>query len=78
VRSAPCIRRRGTHVSWFGLKIKVDGFFRFGLKTGGYVFLSLCLKTGIYNCDLTLKLVTPHVTANLITVINGLVMIYMS
>jgi hypothetical protein len=34
VWSAPCIRRRGARVSWFGLKTKVGGFPGLGLKTG--------------------------------------------
>jgi hypothetical protein len=49
VWSAPCIRRRGAHVSWFGLKTKGDGFSRFGLKTGGFQFFSLGIKTGSYS-----------------------------
>jgi hypothetical protein len=35
-------------VSWFGLKFKVDGFSRFGLKPGGFEFSSLGLKTNSY------------------------------
>jgi hypothetical protein len=35
VRSAPCTKRWGAHISWFSLKTKVDSFFRFDLKTGG-------------------------------------------
>jgi hypothetical protein len=41
---APCTRRRGAHVSWFSLKIKVDSFSRFGFKTGGYDFCGLASK----------------------------------
>jgi hypothetical protein len=41
------------HISWFGLKNKVDGFSRFGLKIGGFGFPSLGLKTSSY--DLGLK-----------------------
>jgi hypothetical protein len=44
VRSAPCTRRRGAQVSWFSLKTKVDGFFRFSLKTGGYGSCGLASK----------------------------------
>jgi hypothetical protein len=36
VRLAPCTRRRGAWISWFGLKIKVDGFPGLCLKTGSY------------------------------------------
>jgi hypothetical protein len=43
-----CTRRRGVRVSWFGLKTKVDGFSRFGLKISGLRSLGLCLKTGSY------------------------------
>jgi hypothetical protein len=46
VRSAPCTKRRGAYVSWFGLKTKVDCFSQFSLKIGSYVFSSLGLKTG--------------------------------
>jgi hypothetical protein len=45
VRSAPCTWRRGTRVSWLSLKIKVDGFHQFGLKTGGDGFWRFGLKT---------------------------------
>jgi hypothetical protein len=41
------------HISWFGLKTKVDGFSRFGLKIGGFGFPSLGLQTSSY--DLGLK-----------------------
>jgi hypothetical protein len=65
VRSAPCPRRRGARVSWFSLKMKVDGFSRFGLTTGGYGFVvwrqnhplgfpGLGLKTG--SCGLVIWL----------------------
>jgi hypothetical protein len=33
---ALCIRSWGAWVSWFSLQTKVDGFFRFCLKTDGY------------------------------------------
>jgi hypothetical protein len=45
VQSAPCTRRRGVQVSWFSLKTKVDGFFWFGLKTGGYNSCGLASTT---------------------------------
>jgi hypothetical protein len=45
VRCALCTRRRWAWVSWFGIKTKVDGFSRFGLKTGGFRFPGLDLKT---------------------------------
>jgi hypothetical protein len=60
VRSAPCTWRRGSRVFWLSLKTKVDdlfvvwpqnhwdGFLRFGLKTDGFEFPSLNLKTGSY------------------------------
>jgi hypothetical protein len=48
VRSAPCIRRQAARVFWFGLKSKGDGFSRFGLKTGGFRFPGLVLKTDSY------------------------------
>jgi hypothetical protein len=32
-------RAQGARVSWFSLKIKDDGFSRFGHKTGGYSLL---------------------------------------
>jgi hypothetical protein len=58
VRYALRTRRRGTHVSWFVIKTKVDGFSRFGLKTGGFRFLDLASKLtamvcwfGPQNCD---------------------------
>jgi hypothetical protein len=35
-------------VFWFDIKTKVDGFSRFGLKTGGFGFFGLALKTDIY------------------------------
>jgi hypothetical protein len=38
VLGAPCTCRRGAHVSWLSLKIKVDGLSWFGLKTTGTVF----------------------------------------
>jgi hypothetical protein len=44
VRFAPCTRKRGVQISRFSLKIKVDGFSRFGLKTGGYCSYSLASK----------------------------------
>jgi hypothetical protein len=44
VWSAPCTRRRGARISWFCLKTKVDGFSRFGLKTGGYDSCALASK----------------------------------
>jgi hypothetical protein len=37
-------RRRGTQVSWFNLKTKVDSLSRFGLKTVATVFLGLASK----------------------------------
>jgi hypothetical protein len=52
------VKRQGAWVSWFGLKTKGDGlsvvwpqnrwdgFFRFGLKTGGYGFFRFSLKIG--------------------------------
>jgi hypothetical protein len=40
--------RRGAWISWFGIKTKVDGFFRFGLKTGGFWFPGLGVKIGSY------------------------------
>jgi hypothetical protein len=43
VRFAP-LRRRWTRVSWFSLKTKIDGFFRFGLKTGCYGSCDLSSK----------------------------------
>jgi hypothetical protein len=46
VRSTPCTWRRGAWVSWLSLKIKVDGFLQFRLKTGGDGFSSLGLNTG--------------------------------
>jgi hypothetical protein len=49
VRSAPCTRRGGALVSWLSLKTKVDGFYQFGLKIGGYRFPSLGVKTGSYS-----------------------------
>jgi hypothetical protein len=49
VQSAPCTRRHGTRVSWFGLKTEVDGFSQFGLKTGGFGFPDLVLKTDNYD-----------------------------
>jgi hypothetical protein len=33
------------HVSWFGLKTKVNSFSWFGLKTGGFGFPDLGIKT---------------------------------
>jgi hypothetical protein len=59
VLSAPCMRRRGARVSWFGLKTKVNDFFRFGLKTGGFRFPSLGLKTGSY-CLMILASKSPR------------------
>jgi hypothetical protein len=44
VWSAPCTRRRGAQISWFSLKTKVDGFPRFGIKTGGYSSCGLASK----------------------------------
>jgi hypothetical protein len=44
VRSTPCTRRRGARVSWFSLNTKVNGFSRFGLKTGGYGSCGLASK----------------------------------
>jgi hypothetical protein len=44
VQCAPCTRRRGALVSLFSLKTKVDGFSRFGLKTGGYGSYGLASK----------------------------------
>jgi hypothetical protein len=44
VQSAPCIRRQGAQISWFSLKANFDGFFRFGLKTGGYGSCGLVSK----------------------------------
>jgi hypothetical protein len=43
-RFIPCTRRLWTRVFWFSLKIKVDGFSRFGLKTGGYGSCGLTSK----------------------------------
>jgi hypothetical protein len=40
----PCIRRRGAQVFLFSLKIKVDGFSRFDLNSGGYGSYGLGLK----------------------------------
>jgi hypothetical protein len=56
VWSAPCIRRQGVWVSWFGLKTKVDGFPCLVIKTGScclviwaskslWLFFGLDLKT---------------------------------
>jgi hypothetical protein len=44
VRSAPCTWRQEAWVSWLSLKTKVDGFLRFGIKTGGDGFSCLSLK----------------------------------
>jgi hypothetical protein len=44
VRSTTYTRRRGAQVSWFSLKTKVDGFSRFGLKTGDYGSYGLASK----------------------------------
>jgi hypothetical protein len=44
VRSAPRIRRRGAHVSWFSLKTKVGSFSQFGLKIDGYDSCGLVSK----------------------------------
>jgi hypothetical protein len=44
VWSTLCTKRQGALVSWFSPKTKVDGFSRFGLKTGGYVFCGLAPK----------------------------------
>jgi hypothetical protein len=38
-------RARGARVSWLSLKIKVDSFLQFGIKSGGIGFLGLGLKT---------------------------------
>jgi hypothetical protein len=45
VRSAPCTWRLGAWVSWLSLKIKVDDFLRFGLKTSGNGLPGLGRKT---------------------------------
>jgi hypothetical protein len=45
VRSAPYTWRQGASVSWLSLKTKVDGFSRFGLKTGHVGFLALVSKS---------------------------------
>jgi hypothetical protein len=65
VRSAPCTWRRGARVSWLSLKTKVDclwvvwsqnhldGFHRFGLKTGddGFLFVwALKPMTTVSSC----------------------------
>jgi hypothetical protein len=44
VRSAPCTRRGGARVSLFSIKTKVNGFSRFGFKTGGYGSCGLTSK----------------------------------
>jgi hypothetical protein len=56
MQSAPCIRRHGSHVYWFSLKIKVGGFFQFVHNTvlvvwpqnHPLVFPSLGLKISSY------------------------------
>jgi hypothetical protein len=47
--ATPCLASKlVVQLSWFGLKIKVDSFSRFGLKTGGGWFSGLDLKIGNY------------------------------
>jgi hypothetical protein len=53
---APCIRRRGAWVSWFSLKTKVDSFYRFGLKIGGYGSCGLTSKPLAWVFGLGLKI----------------------
>jgi hypothetical protein len=62
VGSAPCTRRHGAQVSWFGLKTKVDGFSRFGLKTGNYglVVLASKLSRQFFGLDFKIKWATVY------------------